>query len=515
MSQAEYVTDVPYVRAYENDLSPARLRLAAALNGFTPPPADAFTYAELGSAHGDTIAALAASYPRATFVGIDINPDHIASAERLASRGGLTNVRFLERDFESLAKDELPELDFVTAHGVWSWVGPTKRKAIVDLAAAKLKPGGLLHVSYNALPGWAAVEPLRQIIAGRAAIAQGDSVARAREGVLLAEKMSELGAEYFAATPAAKAMLAKIAKLGLPYVVHEYLHAHWAPMYFAQVAAEMAAAGLFFVGQLPLYLNYRDLAIPAALAPLFAGTLDRGAFESLKDFALNEYFRRDVFIKGRATPTEEATRAYLDATPFGPLLDGGPTPRQARLPHHALDYAGPIFDALLPALDRRGGRPRELGSRPELSLFDVARVRDAIHRLALGEVIVPLVDGGVPSPPAGPSERYHLPLRYNRAVLEDGLSRDLPVTLASVAAGTGVELTPVEAVALFVLTTVAPSERRAWIRSRCERASFRLTVHGRPVEGTDEQCRTLLEEIAAFEGKRVPRLLSLGVLAPA
>src|SRR3984957_17982507 len=151
----EYVTDVPYLRAFVRDLSPLMLRLVAALNGFPAPLGDDFAYCELGSAHGDTTATLAAAFPRARFIGVDINPEHIASGDRLASGGGLANVRFLERDFADLAGEDAPELDFVTAHGVLSWVGPAKRKALLDFASAKLKRGGLLYVSYNALPGGA------------------------------------------------------------------------------------------------------------------------------------------------------------------------------------------------------------------------------------------------------------------------------------------------------------------------------------------------------------------------
>ncbi len=514
LARPEYVTDVPYVRAFENDLSPTRLRLVAALNGFTPPPAEDFDYCELGSAHGDTTATLAACYPGGRFLGVDINAEHIASANRLATRGELTNIRFVHQDFEDLPKDELPSFDFITAHGVLSWIGPAKRKALIAFAADKLRPGGLLHVSYNTLPGWAGVEPLRQLIAGRAALAPGDTLARAREGVSFATLMRDLGAEYFSANPAANAMLEKMGKLGLPYVVHEYLHAHWVPMYFAQVASEMAAAGLYFVGQLPLYLNYRDLAIPAKLAPLFAGIDDRVAFESLKDFALNEYFRRDVFVMGRRPRSEGATRAYLDSTTFGGPLERGTTLREIRLPHHTLRYAGPVFDALLPALDDGATTIAELAATPALAGFDVPRIRDAIMKLALGEVIAPRLRR-TEREATPPGARYRLTSVHNQAALREGLSLETPVTLASTAAGTGVELSPLEALAAFILTEVAPAERNEWMRRRCHHASFRLTVRGRTIEDREEQVRTLVGELDIFEQNRLPRLVELGVLSQA
>src|SRR5437016_962416 len=142
----EYVSDVPYLRGFAGDLSPARLRLVAAVNGFPQPPAEDFAYCELGCGHGDTAAALAAGYPRARVIGVDLLPEHVASARSLAANGALTNVTFLERDFEDLHREDVPDLDYVSAHGVLSWVGPTKRKAIVDFASARLKPGGLLYV---------------------------------------------------------------------------------------------------------------------------------------------------------------------------------------------------------------------------------------------------------------------------------------------------------------------------------------------------------------------------------
>jgi hypothetical protein len=39
-------------------------------------------------------------------------------------------------------------------HGIFSWISP---KALVARIARRLKPGGLLYVSYDCMPGWAAV----------------------------------------------------------------------------------------------------------------------------------------------------------------------------------------------------------------------------------------------------------------------------------------------------------------------------------------------------------------------
>ena len=110
---AEYVDDVPYVRHFIEELSPTRLRLVAALNGVTPPPVVDFDYCELGCAHGDTLAALAAAHPEGRFLGVDLSAAHVASAKRLARDGALENVGVLERDFGALVHEDVGEFDSI------------------------------------------------------------------------------------------------------------------------------------------------------------------------------------------------------------------------------------------------------------------------------------------------------------------------------------------------------------------------------------------------------------------
>lgn len=510
----EYLTDVAYVRQFCGDLSPARLRLAVALNGFRPPPGEEFDYCELGAASGDTTCTLAAAYPRARFVGVDINPEHVAVGNALARRGGLGNVRFLERDFEALRPEDVPELDYVCAHGVWSWIAPAKRRAVLELASARLKPGGLLHVSYNALPGWAAVEPLRRLMLDASAAVAGGSLERARHGLGFAKLLADAGAGYFATNPAARTMLATMLAEGLPYVAHEYFHAHWHPMYFADVAREMAAADLHFIAQLPLYLNYRDLTIPPPLMGLFEGVTDRLAFEGLKDFAVNEFFRRDVYIKGAAARSATSTSEYLDATPFGTLTRAEPLEREVRLPHYTLRFAGPVFDALIPALSERSATVLELSRAPELAAFALERLRESLLHLALGERVVPMQRSTTPALAAEPG-RCRAPLAYNRMILEQRLSAEIPIVLASDAAGTGLTIPMLEAVCLRLVTEVEPPGEEAWIRAFVARQPLRLRVGDSSIDGGEAQVRVLTEQLRQFRAKRLPKLLELGILEPA
>jgi SAM-dependent methyltransferase len=513
-STSDYVTDVPYVRSFVPDLSPLTLRLVAALNGFPQPPAEAFHYCELGSGHGDTTATLAAAYPRARFLGVDLSPIHTVSANALATGGELTNVSFLERDFEGMGAEPGELFDFIAAHGVASWIAPAKRLAMLALASAKLKHGGLFYVGYNALPGWAGVEPLRQLMIERGDAVGGTPLERARAGVAFAKLLRDAGAEYFKGNPAAHEMIATMERTGYAYVVHEYLHAHWHPMYFAKLAVEMAAHDLYFVGQLPLHLNYRDVAVPASMKSVFKDVGDRMTFETLKDYATNQFFRRDVFIKGKVLRDAAAAGAFLDETPFRLTPAPARIPREARLPYHTLTFGGPAFDGIFDALAGGAKTIPDLAAIPALAPLGRAVVADAVMRLLLGGQVAPTVARTANDPALDPfAPGLRVPLAYNRMILRDGLSPDHPIVLASPVAGTGFGFSMIEGVALRLLTEVPEPEWRAWVTDFAASRPFVLKVADQAIQNQGERAQVLLASVRTFAKESVGRLLELGILA--
>ncbi|MBI5534093.1 MAG: methyltransferase regulatory domain-containing protein [Deltaproteobacteria bacterium] len=505
----DYVTDVPYLRTFSNDLSPASLRCAAALNGFAPPPAHDFDYLELGCGNGDTLITLAAAYPQGRFVGIDLNASHIAFARELADRVHVDNVRFLHGDFEDLPQGDLQGLDYVTMWGLLSWISPHKRKAAIELAGARLKDGGIVFASYNTMPGWSAVEPFRRLMLDSAGT-EGGSLDRAHRGLSVAKLLSDAGAQYFANNPAAKKMVATSIENGLPYVVHEYFHADWHPMYFEDLAREMAASGIYFVGQMPLFCNYRDLVIPASLLPLFNGVTDRVAFERLKDYAINEFFRRDVYMKGGRTRSDDTTRSFLDATQFGTLMDADQVKRRVQLPNYSLDYVGPIFEMLIPALAEQAQSVAELAKSPALASYGHKQIRDAVLHLALGEQVVPMQQPVARSKPLTQGS-FRATTEHNRTVLEQPLTHGALVVLACPATGTGVVLSAVQVVCIRALG-VQPSHREQWLRALVDAHPMKLHAEGRAVEETEAQVKMLAYEVGLFAEKRLPKLIQLGLL---
>ncbi len=514
-SGAEYVDDVPYIRQFVSDLSPGALRLVAALNGLEPPPLRDFDYCEVGCGHGDTVCALAAAYPDARFVGVDINPEHIASAKRLARDGALENIGFLERDFGDLIGDDsdLGELDYIVAHGVLTWVSAEKRRQLLELACAKLKPGGLLFVSYNAMPGWASVEPLRQLLLSPVGSdGSGPALDRARAGLHFAQAMQAAGALYFEKNPSAAEMLATMSKTDLRYVVHEYMHDHWSPMYFARVAWEMAAHDLHFAGVMPAFLNFRDMAVPASLEGIFDGVKDRVTFEAMKDFAINEFFRRDVYVHGARPRTTDSTNAYLDDTPFAARALAVPESRKVDLPHRAVLLEGPEFDALLEALGDGAATLAELAARPALARFGIEKLRTAMVRLVVGDLAMPLRER-TRRADAKANAAYRVPSVYNQTMVRR-LSSPTPLVFVSELAGQAFPVSSLDVLAVKVLTEAPPDGRDAWIRDLVGKNVLRLRVGERVYEKPDEQAQAIREAVDRLVAHRLSALVELGVLVP-
>ena len=135
----EYLTDTPYTWGYYAELNPVFLNYVCVLNGFQARPLNRpFTYCDLGCGNGVTTAGLAQLHPHATFYGVDFNQEHVANGSALAAGAKLGNVRFIQADLGALESLELPDLDFVVLHGVYSWVDPETRNRVREFLAAKV-----------------------------------------------------------------------------------------------------------------------------------------------------------------------------------------------------------------------------------------------------------------------------------------------------------------------------------------------------------------------------------------
>ncbi|UQV47104.1 class I SAM-dependent methyltransferase [Janthinobacterium lividum] len=297
-----YVSDIEYTNGFYSDLSPHHLNFSCILNGIEPVPLDQpYTYFELGFGCGQTLTVLAAANANGQFYGNDFNPAHVAGARALAAKAQLDNLTLLENSFEELAQGrvpDLPQFDFITLHGIYTWVNRENRQHIVDFIARYLKPGGIVSLSYNAMPGWSSALPLQRLLLEFAANFPGRSDLQMQAGIAYVQQLQNLQAGYITDNPALAPRLNALINSDPHYSVHEYLNQHWEPLYHADVMRDVAHAKLDFAGSADLPFAFPELYLNADQQATIDLLPDAAIREMMKDYFLNTSFRKDVLVRG-------------------------------------------------------------------------------------------------------------------------------------------------------------------------------------------------------------------------
>ena len=134
---------------------------------------------------------------------------------------------------------DLPPFDFIVLHGVYSWVPEPCGRRSREFIRRRLRPGGCVMVSYNAMPGWAHLAPIRRMLRTYAQRSPASSLDKARAAFAHVDLLARNRAGYFATQPAAAEHVKSLATQDIRYVAHEYLTPHGDPFWFDEVAAAM------------------------------------------------------------------------------------------------------------------------------------------------------------------------------------------------------------------------------------------------------------------------------------
>lgn len=312
-----YVADTEYHGLLFRELSPNHIRTALLLQGYDLPDraeGEPFRYMELGYGQGVSLNIHAAA-ASGEFLGTDFLPAHAQNAGSLAKAAGLDNVFPLNLSFAELdafcAEGGVPPIDLMVMHGVWSWVSDEHRQQILNIIRRCLKPGGVVYVSYNAMPGWADFAPVREFM-----MLYADELAEDKDTVTQTEKalsfvrvLAGTEAKFFVGNEKKHRWLEGLTKQSTRYLAHEYMNRNWKPFYFFRVAEDMASAGCSFATS-TRPIAQLDLALPQDMAAMIREELDPILRETLRDYAINQTFRTDLFVRDmrRLTPEEHFAR---------------------------------------------------------------------------------------------------------------------------------------------------------------------------------------------------------------
>lgn len=385
-----YNVSTGYTFGFYRETAPDWIDFALALRGQQPPRqqgGDGFRYCELGCGQGLGLCLLAAANPEGEFLGIDFSPEHVAHAAALAASLGLSNIHFVEGDFAELGAvwpAEFGKFEYVTLHGIYSWVPEAIRHSLVAILSAAVKPGGAVYVSFNALPGWVSTMPFQHILRllEQEGVAKG--IGAVEVGRELFEQMSAAGSGVTTALPALKSRIEGTRKRPAAYLVQEYLHENWHPMWCSKVMSELAGAKLGLAASATLAENLFPDILPKPLQEVLQGKTEPKLREDLTDCLINQTFRRDLYVRGgrRRYPGETAWRDSI----FFWRANPAPMPEELTI---TTSFGTVMLKAegIAPLMDAIGGSGCSLA---ELSALPAA----ATDRQLLNQKLILLLHGG-------------------------------------------------------------------------------------------------------------------------
>ena len=305
-----YVRGTPYTKKIYNSCLPDHIAFSALLNGERAGFGNSFNYIDLGCGFGLTTIVAALSYPRARFVGVDFDPNHVAYANGLSSSLGLSNVEFICESFGGFSDRVVQKygyFDIAVTHGVLTWIDSELREVLVDDIGKLLKAGGIAYVSYNCEAGWAARTQFHNLLF---ALNNSDRVTE--------DKLEETAELYRTITASARfkrifpneeAKFLKEFKDNSEYLMHEYANKGWHPEFFSEVLERFQVVRMRFLGSAQLAENFFH-PLPNEIKSCLKNR-SREHAESILDVLISKNFRRDLFLKGSLSMSQSERRTQL------------------------------------------------------------------------------------------------------------------------------------------------------------------------------------------------------------
>ncbi|HLM98961.1 MAG TPA: methyltransferase regulatory domain-containing protein [Bryobacteraceae bacterium] len=220
-------------------------------------------------------------------------------------------------DFDAAAGYDFPGFDYIVSHGVYTWVNPSTRQSWRRFIDRHLKPGGLVYVSYNALPGRAADLPLQRLVRALGRSMPGNSQEQVAAALGVVDSLTDMKAPALVSSPFATGLREHRESLSLAYLAHEFMGADWEPLSVTDVRADLADIGLKPAGSATLMQNYDGFVLGRVARESLATIGDADARELARDFLIDQFFRRDVFIRdGGRLDENERRRRLLESTFF-------------------------------------------------------------------------------------------------------------------------------------------------------------------------------------------------------
>ena len=393
---------VPYESMPFPQSEPSRLAGLARLFGLDPPPVSRARVLELGCASGGNLIPLAARFPEARFVGLDLSARHVAEGRERISELDLSNVEIRQGDLTEVSLGD-ERFDYIVCHGVYSWIPPAAQDAVLRIAAESLSATGVAYVSYNVFPGWQMRNIVRDIMLYHAG-ERGEPRQRIAKARWALEQMAKFTREDSPYGTMLRSEAKALVGMNDSYILGEFLAAENAPCYFREFITRAEAHKLSYLCESEL-----PLCLPENLSPEI-GQLIRTMsannlipLEQYIDFFVGRTFRQTLLVhaqqaaqikrtltaervgqlhvSGRIgfSAADSAADRYVFRDPAGRMLTTGD-----KLVRSALERLGAAY----PETRTVGQLLKEVASSSGPPVTQAAaRIADAVFKMVVGGLV--------------------------------------------------------------------------------------------------------------------------------
>lgn len=278
------------------------------------------SFLELGSSFGGNMLSQALFNPESKFIGVDLSEEQVKIGNEIIEYIGLDNIKLYAKNIMDIDED-FGKFDYITAHGVYSWVPDEVKDKILEILKNNLKENGVGYISYNVYPGWKKGSLLREMMLYANKyhnnLSLTESIERSKaivnkivEGISCLPSIKEERQKFID-------FVENVLKKDNYYLAHEYLEIFNDPLYLHEFVDRVREKGLEYVSDINLNLSFitqHTSEFVEIVNNLSLG--DRVIKEQCIDYILETNFRKSLICKGensnRINSTESINSNIFD-----------------------------------------------------------------------------------------------------------------------------------------------------------------------------------------------------------
>lgn len=281
---------------------PVFLQSVSTLLGLNVADSKNCSFLELGSSFGGNMISQALFNPESKFVGIDLSEEQVKIGNEIIEYIGLDNIKLYAKNILDIDED-FGKFDYITTHGVYSWVPDDVKDKILEIFKNNLNENGIGYVSYNTYPGWKKGSLLREMMVYANKYHENlpliEKVERSKAIINEILDLSLTTADSIEDKKSFKFFTDKVFEKDNYYLAHEYLEIFNDPLYLHEFVDSVRNKGLEYVSDVNLRLSFISQYSEDFIKKIKELTLgDRIIKEQCIDYIFYTNFRKSLVCKG-------------------------------------------------------------------------------------------------------------------------------------------------------------------------------------------------------------------------